>query len=359
MGYKFLLAVVFLNFFTFSTKAFISDSISQQTDKAPLFESEEPLKLTLIIDIKTVKNDNSEDPQYSAGKLTLHEASGDTNFDIQVKARGHSRRLYNICSFPPIKLNFKKKAVVETVFEGQDKLKLVAYCKDSDLFQDYVIQEYMIYKLYNILTPYSFKVRLAEITYKDINDKSREVTRFGFLIEDDDNMAERNGGVITEILMSNHDRCERNTLDIFTIFQYMIGNADWWIAKPIVHNVKLLYKEGEPITPVPYDFDYCGVINANYAVPPEVLPIESVRERYFMGYCRIPGSYEKTISIFNEKKDEIYELYNSFDFLDEKKKKTILKYYDDFYKNVNDPKQLERRIYNNCQLSHKHLHKVK
>ncbi len=131
MDYKFILAVAFLNFFTFSTKAFISDSISQQTNNAPLFESEEPLKLTLIIDVKTVKNDNSDDPQYSAGKLTLHKASGDTNFDIQVKARGHSRRLYNICSFPPIKLNFKKKKVANTIFDGQNKLKLVTHCNSQ------------------------------------------------------------------------------------------------------------------------------------------------------------------------------------------------------------------------------------
>ena len=359
MNYKFFLAFVLLNFSTFTSNGFIADSITQQTKVEPLFESEEPLKFTLIIDIKTVKNDNSDDPQYSEGKLILHDASGDINFDIQVKARGHSRRLYNICSFPPIKLNFKKKAVKGTVFGGQDKLKLVAYCKDSDQFQDYVIQEYLIYKMYNFLTPYSFKVRLAEITYKDLNDKSREVTRYGFLIEDDNTMAERNGGIITEILMSSHDRCDRNTIDLFTLFQYMIGNADWWVAKPIVHNAKLINKEGEPIIPVPYDFDYCGVINANYAVPPEVLPIESVRERYFMGYCRLPGTYEKTITIFNEKKDEIYDLYRNFELLNEKKKKTILKYYDDFYKIVNDSKLLERRIYNNCQLNHKHLHQVK
>lgn len=336
------------------------DSVNQQNIVVPLFESEEPLKFTLIIDVKTVKNDNSEDPQYSDGKLILHEESSeDVNFDIKVKARGHARRLYNLCSFPPIKLNFKKKEVKGTVFEDQDKLKLVAYCKDIDQFQDYVLQEYLIYKAYNCLTPYSFKVRLAEITYKDVNDKSREVKRYGFLIEDDDRMAERNGGKISEVLMSNQDRCDRKTLDLFTIFQYMIGNADWWIAKPIVHNAELIYKEGSQIIPVPYDFDYCGAVNAKYATPPESLPIEHVRQRYFRGYCRLLGTYEKTVAIFNEKKDEIYAVYSNFELLDKKALKSTLKYFDDFYEIVNDPKQLERRIYDNCEINHQHLHKVK
>jgi hypothetical protein len=346
--------------FVFFSKGSELDSVNQQIQIAPLFASTEPLKLTLTIDIKTVKNDNSEDPQYSDGSLILHDDSEESkHFEIKVKARGHARRLFDICSFPPIKLNFKKKAVKGTIFEGQDKLKLVSYCKNLDINEHYVLQEYLIYKMYNCLTPYSFNVRLAEVTYKDLNDKSKEVTRYGFLIEDDERMAERNGGTITELLMSNQDRCDRKILDIFTIFQFMIGNVDWWMAKPVVHNVKLIYMEGKPVIPVPYDFDYCGSINAKYATPPEELPMASVRERYFRGYCRIPGTYENIVALFNEKQEEIYDVYRNFELLDEKTKNVILKYYDGFYKIVNDPKQLERKIYDHCELSHTHLHKVK
>jgi hypothetical protein len=360
MAFKLILSsILFISCNLFAIGA-ESDSVNQKELVAPLFASEEPLKFTLIIDVKTVRNDDSEDPQYSAGKLILHEGSSqDADFDIQVKARGHSRRLFNICSFPPIKLNFKKKAVKGTIFEGQDKLKLVAFCRDLDQFQDYVLQEYLVYKAYNCLTAFSFKVRLAKITYKDLNDKSKEVQRYGFLIEDDELMAQRNGGKITEALMSNQDRCERETLDIFTLFQFMIGNADWWIAKPIVHNVKLIFREGSAIVPVPYDFDYSGTINAKYAVPPEELPIQSVRERYFRGYCRMPGTYEKSIEVFNERKEELYGVYRNFKMLDEKKIKLILKYYDEFYKIINDPKLVKRKIYDNCQINHSHLHKIK
>jgi hypothetical protein len=159
--------------------------------------------------------------------------------------------------------------------------------------------------------------------------------------------------------MPNQDRCNREALDLFTLFQFMIGNCDWWMAKPGVHNAKLIFRDAQPVIPVPYDFDCCGSINTSYAAPPEEIPIKSVRERYFRGYCRLQGTYENSVAIFNENKQEIYDVYRNFEILSDKKIASILKYYDGFYKTVNDPKQLERKIYNNCEISHSHLHVTK
>jgi hypothetical protein len=350
----FTLSIIF--FLLLNSKGYTLDARQEETT-APLFASEEPLKFTLIVDTRELKKDESDDPQYSDGQLILQDdVSGEKTFDIQVRARGLSRRKGEFCSFPPLKLNFKKKDVEGTVFDGQDKLKLVTYCQDLDKNESYILKEYLIYKFYNCMTPYSFNVRLAKITYKDINDKGKDVQRYGFLIEDDDVMAERNGGKISEILMSNHDRCERSTLDIFTIFQFMIGNLDWWIAAPVQHNVKVIVLENGEAIPVPYDFDYSGVVDASYAIPPEVLPVKSVRERYFRGYCRLPGTYELTVEKFNEQKECIYNHVNNFEPLDDRFKKDIIKYFDEFYEIVNDPKQLRKKVYDMCEINHKHLH---
>lgn len=351
-----IISLLLININLNQQQVFASESEEQIS---PLFASNEPLKFTLIIDTKKLKSDESDDPEYTEGQLILDTDGVEKTFDIKARARGNSRRIGHFCTFPPIKLNFQKKSVTGTVFEGQDKLKLVAYCKDLDLNEAYVLKEYLPYKFLNCLTPYSFKVRLAEITYKDINDKGKDVTRYGFLIEDDDIMAARNGGQITEMLMSNHDRCERNALDIFTVFQYMIGNTDWWIAKPKIHNVKLVLLEGGNVVPVPYDFDYCGIVDAKYAVTDEQLPIDNVKQRFFRGYCRFPGTYELVIDKFNENKDCIYTEINNLTELDEKYRKIIIKYIDDFYETVNDPKQLKRRIYDMCEINHTHLHVVK
>ena len=357
MTAKYLLALLYTFILIFNA-SLPTTGQAHKTDL--LFDSDVPLSMTLVADVKKIKKDESSDPKYSDATLILqNDIQGDKTFTIQVKARGNARRLFDFCSFPPIKINFKKKEVRNTVFEGQDKLKLVTYCKDMDLNETYILQEYLLYKVYNLLTPLSFKVRLAKVTYRDTNGKGHDVTRFGFLIEDDDILAKRNGGKISDILLSNHDRCERSSLDIFTIFQYMIGNTDWWMARPKIHNVKLVAMPNGNIKPVPYDFDYCGVVNANYATPAEKLPISSVRERYFRGYCRLPGTYEKTVEIFNTNKNEIYALYSDFPYLDDRQKKITLKYYDDFYEIVNDPKKIKRNIYDKCELNHHHLHASK
>lgn len=346
---------VLASFFSYQHHAF--SNLEDREKPVALFASEEPLQLTLIVDVKQLRKDDSDNPQYQEGKLILYHDSVEKEFSIKVKARGISRRKQDFCTFPPLKLNFKKKQVKGTVFERQDKLKLVDYCKDSDVNEIYVLKEYLVYKLYNQLTPYSFKVRLAMITYKDLNEKARDVKRFGFLIEDNDVMAKRNEGKITDIEMSNQDRCERSSLDLLTLFQFMIGNLDWSVAKQ--HNAKLIMEESGVLIPVPYDFDFCGFVNARYANPPEQFDITDVKERVFRGRCRIPGTYEAVIEIFNETKSAIYNEIHQFQPLDEKHKKQAIKYLDQFYSIVNDPKAMKREIYDACPSNHQHLHTKK
>ena len=63
----------------------------------------------------------------------------------------------------------------------------------------------------------------------------------------------------------------------------MIGNTDWSV--PNQHNCKVLsgmnIEHSDLGTIVPYDFDYSGLVDADYAVPYEGLALESVRERRY------------------------------------------------------------------------------
>jgi hypothetical protein len=274
-----------------------------------------------------------------------------------VKTRGYARRVYDYCSFPPLMLNFKKGTKKNTVFEGQDKLKLVTYCSNTDLNESYVMEEYLIYKIYNFLTDYSYRVRLARVTYKDVNNKTQPVTRMGFFIESPEKLASRLGGKLYKVQLPNHDRCDHPAIELFTLFQYMIGNTDWWVLN--FHNVTLLQVPGKLPIPVPFDFDYSGAINPPFAVPTENLPIKTVRERMFRGYCRPLGTYEKSVKIFDDKKDAIYSMYQNFKFGDKKRIQNTLRYYDEFYKTVDDTKLIVWKIYDACELQHKHIHQVK
>ncbi len=348
------------HFLLLANSAISQDSTATNTDNSPLFAAETPIGFVLKLDVKTVKNDNSDDPQYSDGSLILKNPDSSTKeFSLKVKARGHARRVYDFCTFPPIKINFKKNELEGSVFEGQDKLKLVSYCRDMDDYEYLVLKEYLIYNIFNIITPNSFKVRLAHVTYQDINDTGKPVTRYGFLIEDDEQLSTRTGGKPTEVILANHDRCERNSLDIFTIFEYMIGNTDWWMARPTTHNVLLVARPNGSIVPIPYDFDYSGLVGASYAVPDEKLGIKDVKERIFRGYCRFPGTYEKTAEIFMSKKQDIFSLVESFELLPEVQRRIMIKYLEVFYNDIENPQVFNTKINKACELDHDHLYKVK
>ena len=160
----------------------------------PLFQYEEPLELTIETDLIKIVNDKSDDPEYTGGLLLHHLDNSKINvFDIKVKARGYTRRVTDLCDFPPLKFNFKKNHLANTVFDGQDKLKFVSQCRSEKEFQNYVLEEYLIYKTYNILTEESYRVRLVNITIKDHKKRYPTQQMTGFLIEDDEVFAKRIG----------------------------------------------------------------------------------------------------------------------------------------------------------------------
>ena len=85
---------------------------------------------------------------------------------INLQLRGITRRTSEICDFAPLRVDFTAAPPATSVFAGQRRLKLVTHCRNSASFQQYVLLEYAAYRLYNLLTPRSFRVRLANITYQ-------------------------------------------------------------------------------------------------------------------------------------------------------------------------------------------------
>ncbi len=313
-----------------------------------LFDEDIPLNLIIEFDFSTVLNDRSDDPDYTGGSLTIvDDDKNKTLFNIKIRARGNSRRLYGICSFPPLKIDFKKSETVNTIFDGQNKLKLVTHCSNLSDYEDYMLEEYLIYKTYNLLTDNSFRVRLVKITYKDLKHQFPAENHYAFLLEDDDDMAARNNSHITDVKILHPDSCNQNAVDLVTLFQYMIGNTDWWITTR--HNVVIMQPNNQQLPiPIPYDFDYSGCIDAIYAKPSPQLNINSVTEHYFRGYCRTPEDYKNIIEQFNSKKNEIFGLYENFDYLGKRKINKMLKFFNAFYDIINNPDALKNEIDKTC-----------
>lgn len=122
-------------------------------------------------------------------------------------------------------------------------------------------------------------------------------------------------------------------MDRMAIFCYMIGNTDWSV--PNQHNCKVLssmsYSGSNLGVIVPYDFDYSGLVDTDYAVPYEKLGIESVRERLYLGLCRSEDVFINALKEFSDKKEEFYKVINNFTLLSEKERKRMTEYLDSFY----------------------------
>lgn len=316
---------------------------------APLFQSDEPLELILEADVIALTEDKSVDPEYTSAFLIQNLPDYKINrFEIKVKPRGNSRRLTELCDFPPLKFNFKKNHLTNTIFDGQDKLKFVPQCRQQDEFKNYVLEEYLLYKTYNIITEESYKVRLVNITIKDKKGKIPAFQISGFLIEDDKSLAKRIGAKSFKDKINSQDSCTKASVDQFAIFQFMIGNTDWYITSK--HNTDIFkYKHDESFIPVPFDFDCAGVINTFYAKPSIEIPITQVRQRYFKGSCRDFNAFNAAFKLFNEKQDEIYTLYRSFEYLPKYVIKKSLKYYDRFYIIINNSELIDASFYNVCK----------
>jgi hypothetical protein len=309
---------------------------SQEQTNA-LFQKKDVLQIKIEANLKVLLKDRGQTPQYHWAKLSYVDDQGNTvTFPIKTKVRGNFRRSATNCSFPPLLLNFPKKEVKNTLFEHQDKLKLVTECVNEDL----VFHEYLAYEIYNILTDFSFRARLTEVTYIDSLGKKEPDKEFGILLENETDVAKRNAAKNTymkNVSMEQYDSVQMATI---VLFEYLLGNNDWSVSA--LHNIKQFTKTGKLFLSAPYDFDHSGIVEANYALPPPQLEIASVRERLYRGLNYPPSVFQQVFDKFNSVKPQIYALYQENPLLSAGYIKRTVKYLDDFYDEINDPKAIKK-----------------
>lgn len=315
-----------------------SSAVQPDSLQNDLFESEEVLQIKISGKINELLNDRGDNPKYHP--LTLSYSIKDSNeisIPVKIKTRGHFRKDRANCNWPPLLINFTKKDVpASSLFEGQEKLKLVMPCRGDE----YVVREWLLYKLYNLVTPKSLRARLVRVTMEDIK-KRKQTSFYGILLEDEEQMARRNKVVIVERKMLSPLNTEPDAFLSMAVFEYMIGNTDWSVQ--FQQNIRLIAKDSFAIpTTVPYDFDHAGLVNAPYAKPAEELEMKSVMERRYRGYCITDmKAYDPAITLFNGLKKDFYNVYTSCSLLDAKFIKTATRYLDDFYSTINDLKDLQ------------------
>ena len=320
----------------------------QDAEQRKLFATATPVEITLTANFKAVQSDRHPDSTKTF-PATLNYTNDDgtpATADVQIRTRGHMRRMFQTCDFAPLRVEFPKAQVKHSVFDAQSALKLGTHCREGVKdFEQYVLREYAAYRIHNLLTPRSFRARLAKVTYVDVTSKKRYPPRHGMFIEDDDDVAKRLGGRSTEdpAVLAGLNRDDFTTM---AIFEYMIGNLDVSILAQ--HNVRLIELPSGPVYAVPYDFDYSGLVDTVYAIPPPTVKVGSVRERVFRGPCRTAPELETFFAPFRQIRPQLAPLYDSLTDMDAGTKKRALGFLDQFYKTLDKPATVKMAFIDNC-----------
>jgi hypothetical protein len=312
-----------------------------------LFSSEEPLSVTLIADFKAVNRDrNPESTKVFPATLVVAGRNGaEDRISVNIRTRGHSRRMSSTCTFAPLRIEFPAKAD-GTVFEGHKSLKLGTHCRDVDSYEQYVYREYLVYKIFNRVTARSFRARLANATYIDAESKKPVASRAGLFLEDDDDVARRLGGLTTELQGMTFAHVDPETMTTLSLFEYMIGNTDMSLLK--LHNIILVRAANGVAYPVPYDFDYSGLVNARYAIPAKALNLATVRDRLYRGPCLKQDDLTPILASFKAMRDNIMSLYDSIPALEDGYRKDAKNYLDGFFKIIDKPGDVKRAFIDGC-----------
>lgn len=328
----------------------------------PLFASHEVLTFTVEAPLKSIMKQRGQESDEFPGTVIVSSPGGESvSLSVKVRTRGKSRLDNKVCKFPPLRLNFQKDSVAGTVFAGQDKLKLVTHCQDNkDEYRQYVLLEYLTYRTYNLLTELSFRVRLAQITYVDTEATRDPVTEHGFLIEDEDMMAARNGWRYLAVHQVPPNVMDPVNLALIHVFQYYIGNTDFSAFMPepekqeCCHNAKPIGTQAGPVFAVPYDFDISGFVNTRYARRLyggnlQRLGLRSVRDRLYRGLCASESQLPAVFDLFNQNRDQIYALYVQQQALDPKVLEKTVEFVDKFYEVINDDRRIKREFHDKCR----------
>ena len=182
----------------------------------PLFAAAEPLEITLAGDFKTINKDRNPE---SKKPYPATMRFGDADIPVTVNARGHLRRMAQTCDYVPLRVAFAKKAVKGTLFARQDALKLVVQCVGGREFEQYILREQLAYRIYNVITPRSFRARLVRVTYVDAATGKGLGTRSGMFLEDDASVARRMEGRIVDLPRLRFDDVDADSLMPMMIFQ--------------------------------------------------------------------------------------------------------------------------------------------
>lgn len=333
--------LVCLTFIGFQTSIF-----GQTTTEAPISffqhfaQQTEVPTLTIDTDVKKLIKDKRKE-NYQGASITFHGLEGEViEMDAKIRSRGNIRK--EVCYFPPVKLKMKKKALKKLGFDTLNQVKMVIQCQSSKQGLSYLLKEHLIYQLHQPIGPISYQTRLIKLNLIDKKGKTQEL--FGFLIEEEKEFCTR----LESRIPPGKSRISNSLIDRdaylkMVFFQYMILNTDWQMVNR--HNLEFVQLNGQDkLMPIPYDFDYSGMVGTSYAVPDVSRGIKTVMDPCFLGKDVTEEEAQATADYFLSKKEAVYAALEADQHLSTKDSKAIRKRLDYFFKEI-DNKRIVRNVF--------------
>ena len=321
----------------------------REAESRRLFQQADPLVFTLTADFKAVNRDRdtTSTKTFPAVLAVTGPAGASPPLNVALRSRGHLRLDPGNCGFVPLGVDFVKGDVAGTPFDGQSKLKLVTHCRNDDRYDHLVLREYLAYRLHNLVTPQSFRVRLARATYVDAASGKTVATRNAIFLEDKDDVARRMEGRALSLPRMQFDDFDQESLTLMMLFQYMIGNTDLSIFT--LHNVAMVTTPGSGFHPITWDFDVSGLVAPPYAIPSPSLGIRSASERLYRGPCRTLEAFEPSLAIFRAKQAEAMALVDSIPGFNERDRREVSAFLGEFFTTLGSTKALKRELVDRCR----------
>jgi hypothetical protein len=331
-----------------------SATSQSEEDIAPLFAGDDLLNVKIIAPLTSIMFDRQDDKDVPGTFQYLATDGQSVELDIGLRTRGNFRRRRNVCEFAPLRIDFKASQTHETLFRQQNKVKLVTHCQDAIEYQNNVAREYLAYRVLNILTDESFRVRVLRITYVDTDKKNRETVSYGFLIEPKDQLVQRIRATPVELETVSVPDLQPVSTNRTSLFHYFLGNIDYSqiyseTGDTCCHNQALFSDVDGFYFSIPYDFDMSDFVGAEHSSPSSRFAASKPRRRLYRGWCANNAQLPASLKIFDEKRGEINELIITTDLLSNAKRKSLLRFIDKFYKSVESPKDIKKNIVKNCR----------
>ena len=318
------------NIYSFITLFLISfcSFASQPQSLFDAIEQEKPLEITLQTDLTDLIDNKMTSSDYHKGIFSFTEQDGKkTEIPVKVKVRGKFRRKH--CDFPPMKLKFKKNHLAAMGLDTFNKFKLVTHClPDAKMGEEFLLKEFMAYQMANALLDNSFRTQLIKIKYMDQQGERPNVNTYAFLIEEDEQVADRMGGMLCDCMNKPMERFDRKSAAQVALFNYMIGNTDWHLRR--AKNIKIVENPlNGKLTPVPYDFDFSGLVRPLY------IDFTKVKEeRLYHGVDLTEVEWEEVKNHFMSKKETLLQTIKNFDQASPRAKGDMRRYIKAFYKEL-------------------------